>query len=168
MFHFIIFTLTQTIFTQTMSTLDKSSIKSGKRRKDSQSRSSRAGLQFPVGRVSRYLRRSRCAKRLGEGAAVCAAALLEYLTAEILELAGNACKDLKKKRIVPRHLMLAIRGDDELNALMDRVTIPGGGVIPHIHKSLIVRKKKSDTDGHAATKKQPKVVKDEIVSDPVV
>ncbi|KAG7094719.1 hypothetical protein E1B28_005539 [Marasmius oreades] len=106
----------------------------------STSRSAKAGLQFPVGRVHRLLKKGNYAQRVGAGAPVYLAAVLEYLAAEILELAGNAARDNKKQRIVPRHLQLAIRNDEELNKLMGDVVISQGGVVPHIESSLLPSK----------------------------
>lgn len=106
-----------------------------------QSKHSRAGLSFSVGRVQRLLRKARFSNggRIGETAPVYLAAVLEYLAAEVLELAGNACKDLKRRRITPRHLTLAVRGDEELDKLVGNTAtmFAGGGVIPHINKALV-------------------------------
>jgi histone H2A len=66
--------------------------------------------------------------------------VLEYLTAEILELAGNAARDNKKARIVPRHIQLAVCNDEELNKLLGNVTITSGGVLPNVHALLLPRK----------------------------
>ncbi len=107
---------------------------------DSRSRSQRAGLQFPVGRIHRQIREGRYAARVGAGAPVYLAAVLEYLAAEIIELAGNAARDNKKQRIVPRHIMLAIRNDEELNKLLHDVTISAAGVLPNIHSVLLPEK----------------------------
>merc|ERR1739848_185125 len=106
------------------------------------SRSARAGLQFPVGRISRFLKTGRYAQRVGSGAPVYLAAVLEYLAAEVLELAGNAAKDNKKTRVVPRHILLAIRNDEELNKLMANTVIAEGGVLPNINPSLLPSKSK--------------------------
>ena len=108
----------------------------------STTKTAKAGLQFPVGRVGRYLKKGKYATRVGAGAPVYLAAILEYLTAEILELAGNAARDNKKSRIVPRHIQLAVRNDEELNKLMGGVTIASGGVLPNIHAVLLPKKKK--------------------------
>ena len=114
----------------------------GKGKGKSTSRSAKAGLQFPVGRVARYMRAMKVADRLGSGAPVYMAAILEYLCAEILELAGNAARDNNKSRIIPRHVQLAVRNDEELNKLMGDVTIASGGVLPNIHAVLLPKKKK--------------------------
>ncbi|KAK8925996.1 putative histone H2A.2 [Platanthera zijinensis] len=124
--------------------------KGGGGRKKAVPRSVKAGLQFPVGRIGRYLKKGRYAQRVGSGAPVYLAAVLEYLAAEVLELAGNAARDNKKSRIVPRHLLLAIRNDDELGKLLSGVTIAHGGVLPNINPVLLPKKTS------AAEGKEPK------------
>ncbi|XP_060938873.1 histone H2A-like [Limanda limanda] len=82
----------------------------GKARAKAKTRSSRAGLQFPI-----------------------------------LELAGNAARDNKKSRIIPRHLQLAVRNDEELNKLLGGVTIAQGGVLPNIQAVLLPKKTEKAT-----------------------
>lgn len=69
----------------------------------------RSGLSFPVTRIRNALRKSRCCKSIGLGAAIYTTAVLEYLTAELTELSGNCSKENKRKRIIPRDILLAIR-----------------------------------------------------------
>ncbi|EEB09897.1 histone H2A, putative [Pediculus humanus corporis] len=94
-------------------------------------RSTRVLFWFSVGNY---------AERVGAGAPVYLAAVMEYLAAEVLELAGNAARDNKKTRIIPRHLQLAIRNDEELNKLLSGVTIAQGGVLPNIQAVLLPKK----------------------------
>ena len=105
-------------------------VAAGKSKKNPLSRTLKAGLSFPVGRIHRMLKKSVCANnRVGATSAVYFAAILEYLTAEVLELAGLICGNQSFKRITPRHICLAIKGDEELNNLI-RATISQGGVFP--------------------------------------
>ena len=105
-------------------------------------RATRAGLIMGVGRIERHLRLNNKV-RISSTAAVAMAAVLEYVTAELLELAGNSAANSKKKRIIPRHLKLAIIGDEELSRLFRGATISEGGVRPFVHPALLPKKKKS-------------------------
>ena len=110
--------------------------KSTNAEKKQQSSSSRADLIFPVGRCNRMIRQGKYSDRVGVGAGVFTAAVLEYITIEILELAGNACEEDKRKTIQPKHIQLSVRNDEELNKLMAMTTIAQGGTIPNVHSFL--------------------------------
>ncbi|XP_019941669.1 core histone macro-H2A.1 isoform X3 [Paralichthys olivaceus] len=139
------------------------SSRGGKKKLTKTSRSTKAGVIFPVGRMLRYIKRGLPKYRIGVGAPVYLAAVLEYLTAEILELAGNAARDNKKGRVTPRHILLAIANDEELNQLLKGVTIAAGGVLPNIHPELLAKKRgakgKLETPVSPAPEKKPKTVK---------
>ena len=115
--------------------------RAGVQRKKRLSRSAKAGIVFPITRVQRYLKQT-LKRRIQYGAPIYLSAVLEYLCAEILELAGNAARDNKKRIVTPRHILLAIANDTELHQLTKGVTISQGGVLPNIHEVLISNKKK--------------------------
>ncbi|XP_034048849.1 histone H2A-beta, sperm-like [Thalassophryne amazonica] len=90
----------------------------GKAKAKAKTRSSHAGLQFPLSRVH-HMQGGSCVGHVGAGAPVYLAAVLKYLAAEILELASSASQDSGKTRIIPRHLQLAVRNDEELMSGVD-------------------------------------------------
>lgn len=103
----------------------------GKATKSRQSsRSARAGLTFPVGRIARLLKKGRYSDRVGVGAPVYLAAILEYLVAEILEVSVMVCRQKKKSRIVPRFIYLGLKEDDEFKKLFASSIITNSGVKP--------------------------------------
>ena len=97
-------------------------------------------------------------------AAVYLAAVMEYLAAEIIELSGNAARDLRSSWIQPRHLQLAVRGDEELDTIFRNVCILDGGVVPQIHAALLPTYRASaGTDEAVATIEA--YLKDDVLSD---
>ncbi len=104
------------------------------------SRSAKAGLSFPVGRIARLLKHGRYSERVGIGAPVYLAAVLEYLVAEILEVAVMVVRQNKKNRIIPRYIFLGLKQDEEFNRMFARTIISSSGVKPE-NKSLKVCKK---------------------------
>lgn len=76
-------------------------------------RCKRLGLQFSIGRVLKHLiLKSEC--YVSADAAIFTAAILQLLTLEFLERAGNAARKEKKRVIVLRHLQLLIKNHKEL------------------------------------------------------
>uniref|UniRef100_A0A5K3F1U1 Histone H2A n=1 Tax=Mesocestoides corti TaxID=53468 RepID=A0A5K3F1U1_MESCO len=107
------------------------------------SKSKRCGLLFPVARVHRLLKSSNIvrASRVSLISAVYLTAVLEYLTSELIDLAGSVTKTAKYKTISPRFIMLAAHSDEELLKTLSGVTIPFSGSSPFIHPVLLPKKK---------------------------
>lgn len=117
-----------------------------------QSRSFVAGLQFPVTRTENLMMKYATSARKSATAAVSLTAALEYVMAEVLELAGNVAKQSHRLRISPRHLMIAVRSDEELNRLF-RNSVFAGGVMPCIPKELAAINRPSKTSSSKLSKK---------------
>jgi len=127
----------------------------GAKKSGGKSQSAKAGLIFPVGRIGSLLRGGRYAKRVGAGAPVYLAAVLEYLTSELLDLAAKSVAQQKKsKRITPRAVCVAVRHDDDLGSLLKDVTLSRGGVIPNVHK--VLEKKKGSKKGSKKSSATPR------------
>lgn len=103
-----------------------------KRRKASRTKNPK--LLFPAHRAHRFLRRGNFAKRIQRKASLALAAVVEYLTLELLGLAGQMATKFGAKRIQPRHLSLAIQLDDDFRQMLAKITMAQGGVIPQFLK----------------------------------
>lgn len=65
------------------------------------------------------------------------AGVLEYLVDEVTEVAGDAARSNRKKRIQPHHINLSVQQDPELAKIFGHVVIRSGGVVPNIHPALL-------------------------------
>ena len=99
--------------------------------------STKAGTLFPVGRLNRYIKQGRYSERVGASAGAFLAAVLEYLTAEILEMSADLANQHGRKTIAPKHLNLAIRSDEEMQKMINNTTIHEGGMVAHINEFLL-------------------------------
>ena len=104
------------------------------------SRSARAGLSFPVGRIARLLRNGRYSQRVGLGAPIYLAAVLEYLVAELLEVSVMVVRENKKNRIIPRYIFLGLKEDEEFNKLFQHTLITASGVKPDAKHAKVAAK----------------------------
>jgi len=122
-----------------------------------QSQSKKAGLIFSVNLCKKMIKRSYKIKRFGPGASVYLTAVLEYLTAELLDLAGDIAFNFKKIRIIPRHIMMAIKQDIEFSELLKHVTLSSSGVLPIINK---IETLKPEERKKLGTKERQKLIDD--------
>jgi len=121
--------------------------KKGGKKAPGVSRSVKAGVNFPVGRLQRYIKKGLYARRVGGTAAVYMAAALEYVVAEIVEAAADVADEQKKISLTPRHIQLAIRKDDELAQLFANCSVNMGGVVPGVNAALLQGKGKKAAEG---------------------
>ena len=104
------------------------------------SKSALAGLQFPVGRIARMMKEYLNGPRVSLCAPVYLAAVMEYLTAEVLELAGNEARGARRQRITPRDIFQAINKDIELHSLFNNLVILNGGAHIYILPALLPKR----------------------------
>ena len=105
------------------------------------SRSARADLEMPVARIGRHLKKQHYFKRISDATPVFMAAVLQFLVGEVLDLAGIACKNDGRQRIVPSNIFKGIQEDDSLLQLFDNIVISEGGFAEKIHESLLPKQK---------------------------
>jgi histone H2A len=91
------------------------------------SRSSRAKLTFPIGRIGRIVKSKKYTPRAGGLTPVYIAAIAEYLISELIRESGNAAILTKKKRITPKHISMVLSNDEEFTTFFEKKSIYQGG-----------------------------------------
>lgn len=96
-----------------------------------------AGLLLPVNIFHKKLINGKYARKVAKEASVAMTGAIEYLVSEMLEIAKECADANQRKRIQPRHIMLAIKRDQDFDELLKDVTFPSTGVVPNIQDSLL-------------------------------
>lgn len=99
-------------------------------------RAMKAGLTVPPSRVNRAMKLRSGLKRVGGTAPVYMAAVMEYLAAEILEVACNSTTKAKRKRVTPEDVSMALRSDADLQKVCGGFALYTGDKLEEIAKSL--------------------------------
>lgn len=110
----------------------------GKAKKKTLSKSTRAGLVFPVAKVNKHLRQAQKSSRVGGGAPIYLAGVLEYAAAEILEMAMAGMS--KRKRITPTDILRGVRSDRELNIMLAGTSVFVGDRVAGVSQAVTVAK----------------------------
>ncbi|VDM34349.1 unnamed protein product [Hydatigera taeniaeformis] len=87
-----------------------------------------AGFSFYVDRVHHMLLRGNCAQCVSDKSPVCLDAVLEYLVADLVDVASGVAVDNEIGCMFPRHMHLVICEDKELNNLAANMATPPHGV----------------------------------------
>tara|TARA_X000001036_G_scaffold35896_1_gene29108 strand:- start:665 stop:1045 length:381 start_codon:yes stop_codon:yes gene_type:complete len=118
----------------------KSKAPPGGEKKKVQSKASRAGLEFSVSRVTRNMRNEAGKLRVAADGPVYATAVLEYVAVELLETAGKATLDAKRKRINTGDLSKAVRADVELNQLVGGASLFASDKVGGVAQAVATKK----------------------------
>ncbi|KAI4978923.1 hypothetical protein ZWY2020_015676 [Hordeum vulgare] len=132
----------------------------GGERKKAVSRSAKAGLQFPVGRIGRFLKKGRYAQRVSSGAPVYLAAVLEYLAAEVTAIVDRAGAGRQRGQGQQEEPRRAAPPDQELGRLLGGVTIAHGGVVPNINPVLLPNKSAAEKEATKSPRKKAAAAKE--------
>ena len=80
-------------------------------------------------------------QRTSKDAAVFMATILEYITSEVVEVAGQLTLNDKKVTMTPKHINLGMKSDHELCKLAASMIVSNGGTVSNINEALFPKKK---------------------------
>ena len=100
-------------------------------------RATKAGRTVPPSRVNRAMKLRSGLKRVGGTAPVYMAAVMEYVAAEILEVACNSTANAKRKRVTPEDISIALRSDADLQKVCGGLALYTGDRLESVAKALV-------------------------------